>query len=219
MFLAGSKTVQVTTSNLITSLLHNPDVHKKFLGEVDSLMDRVKDDIMGKMNYEDVENLEYVKMCYQESMRIEAPAAGTSTSMFSKDVNINGVDFKTGEAFYVMIYFVHTDPAQWQEPKKFIPERFDPDSPYFKTPSGEKRKAFAFSPFLGGSRVCMGKTFAEITLKFVLPLWYHAFTFEFVKEEHKQTQPFLHLAATKAMQIPMKLTTRNKIQLPAQSHQ
>ena len=95
---------------MITSLLHNPEVHQKFMAEVDPLMDRVKDDIVGKMSYEDVEDLEYVKMCYQESMRIEAPAAGTGTGAFSKDVTINGVDFFKGEAFYVMPCFVHQDP-------------------------------------------------------------------------------------------------------------
>ena len=175
-------------------------------------MDRVKDDILGKMSYEDVENLDYVRMCYQESMRFEAPLAGTATSKFSRDVSINGVDFHRGEAFFVMIYFVHRDPAQWHHPDRFIPERFDCQNPqYYLTPAGRKRKAFAFSPFLGGSRVCMGKTFAEITLKFVLPLWYHAFTFEFVKDEHKAKQPFVHLAAPKAEKIPVRLTTRNKI--------
>ena len=64
MYIAGSRTVQVTTSNLITSLLFNPECDKKLHEEVDPFMDRVKDDIMGKMNLEDVENLEYVKQCY-----------------------------------------------------------------------------------------------------------------------------------------------------------
>lgn len=185
MFLAGSKTVQTTTSNLITSLLFNTKVHEKFLKEVDPLMDRVKDDILNKMSHEDVEELDYVKMCYQESMRIAAPAEGSSTSCFNKPVTIDGIQFDAGDAFFVMMKYIQMDPKQWIEPNSFIPERFDTESPYYKTPDGGKRNPFAFCPFLGGSRVCLGKTFAEITLKFVLPIWYHAFTFELVKEEHK----------------------------------
>ena len=215
MFLAGSKTVQTTTSNLITSLLFNPDVYKKFRAEVDPLMDRVKDDIVTKMSLEDVDNLEYMKMCYQESMRIESPVASSSTSCVNKDVNINGIDMNAGDAFFIFIHFIHMDPKEWIDPNSFIPERFDINSPYFKTPAGNKRRAFSFSPFLGGSRVCLGKTFAEITLKFMLPLWYHAFDFELVKEEHKKTQPYVHLAAVKAELIPIKLITRNKIPMPS----
>lgn len=186
MFFAGSKTVQTTTSNLITSCLFNPDVYKRLREEVDPLMDRVKDDIMTKMNLEDVEDLEYTKMCYMESMRIAPPAQSSSTSCFNKDVSINGVNFNNGDAFYINIQYIHNDPAQWQDPTSFIPERFDTASPFYKTPAGGKRKAFSFSPFLGGSRVCLGKTFAEITLKLMLPLWFHAFDFELVNEEHKK---------------------------------
>ena len=75
-------------------------------------------------------------------------------------------------------------------------------------------RPFSFSPFLGGSRVCLGKTFAEITLKFMIPLWYHAFEFELVKEEHKKTQPYVRVLATTAENIPVKFITRNKIPVP-----
>ena len=214
MYFAGSLTVQATTSNVITSLIFNPECYKKLREEIDPFMDRVKDDIMGKMKLEDLEELEYTKLCYQESMRICSPAPSSSTSCVNKDVTISGVDMKKGDAFYIMLQYIHWDPRQWREPKKFIPERFDVDSEWYKTPSGEKRKPFSFVPFLGGSRVCMGKTFAEITLKFMIPLWYHAFDFELVKEEHKKRQPFVQTAATKAELIPIKLTTRNKVTAP-----
>ena len=64
MYIAGSKTVQTTTSNLITSLIFNPECYKKLHEETDPFMERVKDDIMGKMNLEDIDELEYVKQCY-----------------------------------------------------------------------------------------------------------------------------------------------------------
>ena len=64
MYFAGSKTIQATTSNVMTSLIFNPEVHKKLLNEVDPYMASVKDDIMGKMTLEGVEDLEYTKMCY-----------------------------------------------------------------------------------------------------------------------------------------------------------
>ena len=119
-----------------------------------------------------------------------------------------------GEAFYIMIQFIHWDKRQWKEPKKFVPERFDTDSEWYKTPSGSKRKPYSFSPFLGGSRVCLGKTFAETTLKFMIPLWYHCFDFELVEEKDKASQPLVYPAATKQSKIPIKIITRNKISMP-----
>ena len=53
------------------------------------------------------------------------------------------------------------DPYEWKDPLKFIPERFDKLSDYYLKPNGEKRSPFSFTPFLGGSRICIGKTFAE----------------------------------------------------------
>ena len=64
MYIAGSKTVQATTSNLITSLIFNQECFKKLRAEIDPFMERVKDNIMGKMKLEDLDDLEYVKQCY-----------------------------------------------------------------------------------------------------------------------------------------------------------
>mmetsp|Transcript_9700 Transcript_9700/g.13254 ORF Transcript_9700/g.13254 Transcript_9700/m.13254 type:complete len:104 (-) Transcript_9700:78-389(-) len=93
----------------------------------------------------------------------------------------------------------------------FKPERFDPSSEWYLKPDGKKRSPFAFSPFLGGVRVCLGKTFAEVTLRMTLPLYYHCFDFEFVKEEHKRVRPNVCIGTNDSIVIPMKLITRNKV--------
>ena len=45
---------------------------------------------------------------------------------------------------------IHVNEKQWQFPKDFIPERFDPESPLFKKPDGTARSVFAFIPFSCG---------------------------------------------------------------------
>lgn len=64
MFIAGSVTVQTTTSNLIISMLHEPECFSKLKKEIDTFMDEIKDDIMGKMTLAEVDELDYVKMSY-----------------------------------------------------------------------------------------------------------------------------------------------------------
>jgi cytochrome P450 len=71
------------------------------------------------------------------------------------------------------------DPDQWKSPEQFIPERFDHESPYYMKPDGTKRNPLAFSPFFGGRRVCLGKTFAEIVAKFVVNGLISRLKFEF----------------------------------------
>jgi len=63
-----------------------------------------------------------------------------------------------------------------------VPERFDSHSEWFKTPSGGNRNPLTFAPFLGGKRICIGKTFAEVTVRFTIPMLYYFFDFEFSKE-------------------------------------
>ena len=62
----------------------------------------------------------------------------------------------------------------------FIPERFDPSSPLRLTPSGKQRHPMAFSPFLGGKRVCLGKTFAENAFRVIFPIVFNSFEYQFV---------------------------------------
>ena len=74
---------------------------------------------------------------------------------------------------------MHHNPKEWIDHDTFIPERFDPNSKYFLTPSGNKRHPMSFGPFLGGKRICLGKTFAESILKCILPVIFNQVDFEF----------------------------------------
>jgi len=74
---------------------------------------------------------------------------------------------------------LHRNKEEWIEPEKFIPERFDPQSKYYLTPTGKKRHPMSFGPFLGGKRICLGKTFAETISKIIGPTILAHFDFEF----------------------------------------
>ena len=87
------------------------------------------------------------------------------------------------------MYGLHRNPKEWREPNSFIPERFDPRSEYYLTPSGQKRHPMSFGPFLGGKRVCLGKTFAEMVSKLVGPTLLIEFDFEFVDKKLYKEKP------------------------------
>ena len=103
MFFAGSKTVQGTTTNLITTMLHEPEEFARLKVETEGIMDKVKDDIMGKFDLESIQDLDQVKNFYLETMRRTSPAVASSTACMSRDVSVGGVDLRAGDAFYVGI--------------------------------------------------------------------------------------------------------------------
>ena len=103
------------------------------------------------------------------------------------------------------MHLLHKDPDQWREPDKYIPDRFNPESPYYLTPSGKKRHPMSFIPFIAGRRICLGKSFAEIVVRVLTPTIVHLFDFEFVNPEHMVNKPGNSLADVKEPVIMMKI--------------
>jgi cytochrome P450 len=89
----------------------------------------------------------------------------------------------------IHIYALHHNPNEWQQPFSFIPERFDSESPYYLTPKGTKRNPMSFGPFIGGKRICLGKTFAESMLKCLITMIVSNVSFEMVNKDHYSKKP------------------------------
>jgi cytochrome P450 len=121
-------------------------------------------------------------MCINETLRIDPPVKLGIYMDILEDTTINNVTFKKGLEGWLNIYDVHHDINQWGEPDKFVPERFDPESKWFLTPGGKKRNPFAYVPFNGGRRVCLGKTFAETQIRIAIPMLLTYFKFDLTEE-------------------------------------
>lgn len=115
---------------------------------------------------------------------------------------------RKGDLFLNNIYAYHHDPDQWIEHDKFIPERFDSDSRYFKRPNGEKRHPLTFCPFLGGKRACIGKTFAEVLVRYTIPLIYYHMDFEFYDPAMKLDKPKYAFLCLEDPEFKMKVTNK-----------
>ena len=109
--------------------------------------------------------------------------------MLSEDCAISGINIKKGDAIIIGVNPLHHNPKEWIDHDKYIPERFDPSSPFFLTPSGKKRNPMSYVPFLGGKRICIGKTFSEVIAKVIAAAILKQFEFEFVNPEHKIKKP------------------------------
>lgn len=141
------------------------------------------------LNFENMFDQKYFTNCFLESLRIDPPVTFSSMACLTQDTMIGKYKIKGGEQFEVDMYQLHRNPKEWIDPDQYIPDRFDPSSKYFLTPDGKKRHPMSFTPFLGGKRICLGKTFVESISKITGPTILHNFDFEFTDKEHFKKKP------------------------------
>jgi cytochrome P450 len=139
-----------TTANALTwtwyLLSQNPAVEKKLHAEVDAVIG------LRQPSYEDVPRLEYTTKVLTESMRIYPPAWILVRQTLKESV-IGGYLIPSGADLVLSQYVTHHDPRLFHEP-----ERFDPDR-WTREMRGGLPK-FAYFPFGGGARSCVGEPFA-----------------------------------------------------------
>ena len=120
------------------------------------------------------------------------PVYYSSTVRMSEDVQLEKLKVRKGDIIGIFMSSLCNNKDEWIEPESFIPERFDATSKYFLTPSGKRRNPYSFSPFLGGSRICIGKTFSEVISKLTVPTLLSHFNFEFKDGVDRENIPYMH---------------------------
>ena len=148
-------------------------------------------------------------MCISEGLRFQPPG-GLTPVVFEQDVTLgNKLALKKGDCVRVLHWAIHRNPAEWQRPNEFLPQRWNSNDPLYLTPGGKKRKTMSFIPWNAGKRICFGKTFAESNLKIMLTYITQYFNFEMVdKEKYAEKFPVCVMNQSKVPPIMVRLTRR-----------
>jgi cytochrome P450 len=146
IFLAGHE----TTANALTwtwyLLSQHPDVERKLHDEVDRVLS-------GRAPaYEDMQSLPYTRMVLAESMRLYPPAWAIGRRALEK-FDAMGYTIPKRAVVLMCPYIVQRDARFFPDPERFDPERWTPEAQ-------ASRPKFAYFPFGGGNRVCIGEQFA-----------------------------------------------------------
>ena len=146
LFVAGHE----TTANALTwtwyLLSQHPDVEAKLHNEIDEVL-------MGKLpSADDISRLTYTEMIFAESMRLYPPAWTLGRRVLS-DYQVGEYVIPAESIVLMSQWVMHHDSRFYPEPFKFDPERWRADQ-------REARPKFAYFPFGGGPRVCIGEQFA-----------------------------------------------------------
>jgi cytochrome P450/NADPH-cytochrome P450 reductase len=154
--IAGHETTSGLLSFAIWLLLNNPEALGKAREQVDAVMGSETPTAAH------LARLKYIEWVLNETLRLwpTAPAFAV-TPLKPTTIGKNGVsyDVTPDDILFVLLPMLHRDPAVWDEPEAFRPERFDPENL-------EKLPPNAWKPFGNGRRSCIGRGFAmqEATL-------------------------------------------------------
>lgn len=121
-------------------------------------------------------------MVILECLRFNPPVPNTEEFRFTQDCKLGKFNFKANDACSFFVYGCHHNPAQWHTPNKFIVERFDPNSKFYKKPNGEPRHEDAFIPFSFGERSCTGQMFAKQIIPTFVTKVIKSFDLEFMDQ-------------------------------------
>lgn len=148
LFLAGHETTANTLNWTFRLLAKHPEIEAKLHAELDSVLG-------GRLpTLADLRRLPYTEMVIKESMRLYPPAWSFSREAVN-DMNVDGYHIPKGSMIVLSQSLTHRHPDFWADPDRFDPERFSPAN----EPNIEK---WAYFPFGGGQRVCIGQSFAML---------------------------------------------------------
>ena len=154
LFLAGHETTASTLSWTWWLLTQNPAVEAKLLAELDAVLgDRVP-------SLDDLPRLAYAGHVITESLRLY-PAAWGMARLAVEDHEIAGYPVTKGMGVAMAQWVVHRDPRWYDAPEEFRPERWEDDL-------WKRLPRFAYFPFGGGPRQCIGNAFALMEATLIL---------------------------------------------------
>jgi len=190
LFVAGHE----TTANALSWTLHLLSTSPDVLNNCREEMNRVLNDQLP--SFDRLAELKYITMVLEESMRLYPPAWIIGRKTIHPDV-VGQYSIPGGHNLLICPFALHRDKRFWSEPEKFDPLRFTPDEI-------KKRPKFAYLPFGGGPRLCIGNNFALMEMQIVIAMLLQNFDIEPVAGKKVTTEPLITLRPKNGIWLKLK---------------
>jgi cytochrome P450 len=154
LYLAGHETTAVTLTWMLYLLSSHPDVETKLLNELQSVLGGRAPEV------HELRQLVYAERVVKESMRLYPPAYVVGREALS-DFKIGGYDIAAGTQVLMSQWVIQRDPRFFADPEQFNPDRWTEDF-------AKQLPKYAYFPFGGGPRQCVGNSFAMMEAVLVL---------------------------------------------------
>lgn len=198
IFLAGHETTAIALSWTFYLLSQNPEAEEKAAREVATVLGGRKPEAA------DLARLPYLSNVISESMRLYPPAYAFGRESLA-DCEIGGYKIAAGTTVFMSPWVSHRDPRWFAEPLSFRPERWEND--FAKT-----LPRFAYLPFGGGPRVCIGNNFALMEAVLVLASVLQRYRLQLAPGA--RIEPFASITLRPRWGMPMTVRRRPSISGP-----
>lgn len=146
LFIGGFENVATALTWTWYLLAQHPEAQEKLHRELDSVLG-------GRLpSAADLPRLNYTRMVFEEAMRVYPPVPRLVRTAV-RDYQVGQYTVPAGALVVVSQYLMHRDARYYPEPERFDPERWTPEAK-------RARPAYAYFPFGGGVRRCIGEGFA-----------------------------------------------------------
>jgi cytochrome P450 len=163
---AGTETTAITLAWALYETSRNPEAAERIRREGEQVYgDR-------EPTAADYSALAYTRAVIQETMRLYPPIWGLARVASEADV-IGGKNIRPGDRIVLFAYGAHHSAKYWEEPEAFRPERWIGDA-------AKKRKPYAYIPFGGGKRACIGGAMSQVENTLALSMLLRRFRPEYV---------------------------------------
>lgn len=154
LIFTGSETVALTLSYVGYLLAQNPEAQARLADELD-------EQLQGRVpSLDDLPRLTYTDKVIKEALRLYPPVWAFLREAV-RVVELGGYTLPAGTTFVLSPWISHRDPRFYDQPLEFRPERW--------TAEFEKQlPKFAYFPFGGGQRTCIGAAFAKMETALLL---------------------------------------------------
>ncbi|OWY21491.1 cytochrome P450 [Sphingobacteriales bacterium UPWRP_1] len=179
LIVAGHETSANALAWALYLISQRPDVEQKLLQEAEAVLGN------RTPTFEDLPNLQYTRQVIQETMRLYPPA-WIIDRMALEDDEIDGYKIPKDKVILLFIYGTHHSPKYWSNPETFNPDRFAKENM-------KDLPNYAYFPFGGGPRLCIGNNFALFEMQIVLATLLRRFTFSLQPNHVIDLQPLVTL--------------------------
>uniref|UniRef100_G3MTL5 Cytochrome P450 n=1 Tax=Amblyomma maculatum TaxID=34609 RepID=G3MTL5_AMBMU len=155
-FVAGFETTGTSMSFMAYLLAKHNDIQDRLREEILAVLKRD-----GAFTYDNVFGIKYLDQVICESLRYYSPVVGFTTRKCARDYEYNGMIIPAGTSILIPGYHMSHDPAFWERPDLFDPERFN-------TQNKGQIDHMVYQPFGQGPRNCIGMRFAQLEMKLTM---------------------------------------------------
>jgi cytochrome P450 len=190
LFLAGHETTALALSWTFYLLSQYPEAETRLVSELQEVL-RGRAPEVG-----DIRRLEYTEMVVMEAMRLYPPAWAIGREAI-RDVEIGGYHLPKGTIVLMSQWVMHRDPRYFDDPTRFRPERWAGDF-------GKRLPKFAYFPFGGGPRHCIGSSFAMMEAVLLTASIAQRYRMELVPGQRITPQPSITLRPVEGIEMALR---------------